>query len=148
MRTLFRSVRSLVVTTLVGGVVVGLCLAALAPGVVEVVTAHHYTADTVTNLSALDQRTTVFDSAGNVMGYLGLQNREVVSYTQIPIQVVDAVIATEDRTFWTNDGIDLGAVFRAFVANVMSGRIEQGGSTITQQLVKNRILTPKRDVNR
>ena len=62
--------------------------------------------------------------------------------------MINAVIATEDRTFWTNDGIDLGAVFRAFLTNVTSGRIEQGGSTITQQLVKNRILTPKRDVNR
>ena len=62
--------------------------------------------------------------------------------------MVNAVIATEDRSFWTNDGIDLGAVFRAFLTNVMSGRIEQGGSTITQQLVKNRILTAKRDVNR
>ena len=60
----------------------------------------------------------------------------------------NAVIATEDRSFWTNDGIDLGAVFRAFLTNVTSGKIEQGGSTITQQLVKNRILTSKRDVNR
>ncbi len=60
----------------------------------------------------------------------------------------DAVIATEDRSFWTNDGIDLGGVFRAFLTNVTSGKIEQGGSTITQQLVKNRILTSKRDVNR
>ena len=58
------------------------------------------------------------------------------------------MIATEDRTFWTNDGIDLGGVFRAFLTNVTSGEIEQGGSTITQQLVKNRILTSKRDVNR
>ena len=62
--------------------------------------------------------------------------------------VQDAVIATEDRSFWTNDGIDLGGVFRAFLTNVTSGQIEQGGSTITQQLVKNRILTSKRDVNR
>ena len=62
--------------------------------------------------------------------------------------MIDAVIATEDRSFWTNDGIDLGAVFRAFLTNVTSGRIEQGGSTITQQLVKNRLLTSKRDVNR
>ena len=62
--------------------------------------------------------------------------------------MINAVIATEDRSFWSNDGIDLGAVFRAFLANVTSGRIEQGGSTITQQLVKNRLLTSKRDVNR
>ena len=80
---------------------------------------------------------------------LGLEDREpVTSIEEVPQPVSDAVIATEDQSFWTNDGIDLGAVFRAFLTNVMSGEIEQGGSTITQQLVKNRILTPKRDVNR
>ena len=68
--------------------------------------------------------------------------------TDVPLSLQNAVIATEDRTFWTNDGIDLGAVFRAFLTNVVSGEISQGGSTITQQLVKNRILTPKRDVHR
>ena len=71
-----------------------------------------------------------------------------MNINEVPDRVVNAVIATEDRTFWTNDGIDLGAVFRAFLKNVTSGQIEQGGSTITQQLVKNRILTRKRTVNR
>ncbi len=73
---------------------------------------------------------------------------QIQSISEVPKLVQNAVIATEDRSFWTNDGIDLGAVFRAFLTNVTSGKIQQGGSTITQQLVKNRILTPKRDVNR
>ena len=66
----------------------------------------------------------------------------------VPPRLVNAVIATEDRSFWTNDGIDIGGVFRAFVTNVVSGDIVQGGSTITQQLVKKRILSDKRDVHR
>ena len=83
-----------------------------------------------------------------MLGTLGTQFRDPVSLDQVPQNLINAVIATEDRTFWTNDGIDLGAVFRAFLKNVTSGQIEQGGSTITQQLVKNRILTNKRTVNR
>ena len=87
------------------------------------------------------------------MDELGLQDRQNVTYSELAgsqggQRVINAVISTEDQTFWTNDGIDLGAVFRAFVTNVTSGGIEQGGSTITQQLVKNRILSPARDVNR
>ena len=79
---------------------------------------------------------------------LGLQNREAVPLTRCPQILVNAVIATEDKTFWKNDGIDLASVFRAALKNFTSGKIEQGGSTITQQLVKNRILSSKRDLNR
>ena len=77
------------------------------------------------------------------MATLGLEARDpITDIDEVPKPVIDAVIATEDRSFWTNDGIDLGAVFRAFLTNVTSGRIEQGGSTITQQLVKNRSSRP------
>src|SRR5262249_32108705 len=109
----------------------------------------HYTADSVTKLSALAERTTVYwDDGTTPIGYLGLLDRRPVTLDQVPKMVINAVIATEDRTFWTNPGVDLGGVFRAFLTNLTSGKVEQGGSTITQQLVKNRILTPKRDVNR
>ena len=66
----------------------------------------------------------------------------------VPKVLINAVVATEDKTFWHNDGIDIASVFRAALKNFTSGKIEQGGSTITQQLVKNRILTSKRDLNR
>ena len=136
-------------TIIVGGIAVGACLAALIPGTVEVVTAHHYTTKGVANLSALAEPSTIYWNDGTTsMGTLGTQFRDPVSLDQVPKLVQNAVIATEDRTFWTNDGIDLGGVFRAFLKNVTSGQIEQGGSTITQQLVKNRILSSKRTVNR
>jgi penicillin-binding protein 1A len=136
-------------TIIVGGIAVGACLAALIPGTVEVVTAHHYTTKAVADLSALAEPSTIYWNDGtSSLGTLGAQFRDPVQIDQVPNRVINAVIATEDRTFWTNDGIDLGAVFRAFLKNVTSGQIEQGGSTITQQLVKNRILTSKRTVNR
>jgi membrane peptidoglycan carboxypeptidase len=150
MRTLSRSLITVVVAIVIGGVAVGACLAALIPGSVEVATAHHYTAPQVKELKALAQPSQIYWADGTQMGApIGIQNRQnITSIDEVPKIVQDAVIATEDRSFWTNDGIDLGAVFRAFLTNITSGKIEQGGSTITQQLVKNRILTSKRDVNR
>jgi membrane peptidoglycan carboxypeptidase len=148
MGTFSRSFRTLLVTIVAGGVAVGVCLAALIPGTVELATAHHYTADSVVNLRRLAQQSTVYAADGTKMADLGVQQREVVTFDEIPKSLIKAVIAIEDQSFWENDGIDLGAVARAFVTNLTSGEIEQGGSTITQQLVKNRVLTPKRDVNR
>jgi penicillin-binding protein 1A len=149
MRNAGRLALTFVATLVIGGIAVGACLAALVPGTVEIATAHRYTVDEVKELRGLSQPTTVYWADGSEMDSLGLEDREPIrSIVEVPKRLQDAIIATEDRTFWTNDGIDLGAVFRAFLTNVTSGEIEQGGSTITQQLVKNRLLTPKRDVNR
>jgi len=149
MRPLSRSLLTVVAAIVVGGLAVGACLAALIPGTVEVATAHHYTAEQVGDLKALAEPSTIYWADGSSMGTFGLEARDpITSLSEVPKIVQDAVIATEDRSFWSNDGIDLGGVFRAFLTNVTSGKIEQGGSTITQQLVKNRILSSKRDVNR
>jgi membrane peptidoglycan carboxypeptidase len=146
----FRQFSTVMVTVVIGGIVVGACLAAMIPGTVEIATAHHYTAKQVGELSALAEPSTIYFADGTTqMATLGLQARSLIrNIDEVPKPVVNAVIATEDRSFWTNDGIDLGAITRAFLANITSGKVEQGGSTITQQLVKNRLLTSKRDVNR
>jgi penicillin-binding protein 1A len=148
MQTLWRSFRGFIITVVLGGIAVGACLAALIPGASTLWNGNAYTTPAVSNLRKLDQRSTVYDAAGNQIGVLGLQNREAVPLSAVPQNVVNAVVATEDKTFWKNDGIDLAAVFRAALKNFTSGKIEQGGSTITQQLVKNRILSNKRDLNR
>jgi penicillin-binding protein 1A len=124
------------------------CLAALVPGLVTLAGSNDFNRDKLANLRGLAQRSTIFDAAGNVMGVLGTQDREDVTLDQVPTIVQDAVISVEDRTFWDNDGVDLNAVVRAALKNATSGEIEQGGSTITQQLIKKRLLTDKRDVNR
>jgi len=148
MQRFSRALGGLLLTIVVGGVVLGVCLAALIPSLGILVGATKYTTDLVTDLRDLSERSTVYDSAGNPIGVLGLENRQNVSLDEVPQVIIDAVVATEDKTFWENDGVDLPAVARAALKNLTSGEIQQGGSTISQQLVKNRILSPKRDLNR
>lgn len=148
MQRFSRALAGLLFTIVVGGIVIGVCLAALLPGLGIITSAADYEVELVTELSDLSERSTVYDSQGNEMGVLGLENRENISLDQVPQVLIDAVVATEDKTFWENDGVDLPSVARAALKNLTAGEIEQGGSTISQQLVKNRILSPKRDLNR
>src|SRR5215211_4101018 len=131
----------------VSGLTLGVCLAALVPGARQIALAHHYTTS-VKSLGELSQPTTVYDASGVQIGKLGVHDREPVELDAVPQILIDAVIATEDKTFWKNPGIDVNGVSRAFVENLTEGKISQGGSTITQQLVKNRILGNKRDLQR
>jgi penicillin-binding protein 1A len=105
--------------------------------------------DTLGPLRALRQRSTIVARDGTTpVGVLGTQDRQDVSLDQVPRVVIDAVVDTEDATFWTNPGVDLAAMARSLLTNLASGRVEEGGSTITQQLVKNRLLDDRRDVHR
>jgi penicillin-binding protein 1B len=70
--------------------------------------------------------------------------RQVIPLTELPPHLVDAVIAVEDQRFYDHPGIDPLRIAGALVANLRAGRIAQGGSTITQQLVKNFYLSPER----
>lgn len=67
---------------------------------------------------------------------------------RLPDHVWKAVLAAEDGRFFDHVGVDSRSVARALLANFKAGKIEQGGSTITQQLIKNRDLSPKRSVGR
>lgn len=67
----------------------------------------------------------------------GEQNRELVSYEQIPRNLIDAVIAIEDERYYQHEGVDFEGIIRAFIINIMSGEIEQGATTLTQGYVKN-----------
>jgi penicillin-binding protein 1A len=78
----------------------------------------------------------------------GEENREVVPFEAIPKVLQDAVVAIEDQRFWIHNGVDLRAVARAAVSNAEEGRVAEGGSTITQQYVKNELLGAERDVRR
>ncbi len=83
------------------------------------------------------------------MDRLGDLDRTPVDLNEVPKTLISAVVATEDHTFFDNPGVDVRSSFRAFLSNVGSGGIGQGGSTITQQLIKNRYFTnPKRDLDR
>jgi penicillin-binding protein 1B len=72
------------------------------------------------------------------------QLRHPVPLAAVPRHLVEAVLAAEDHRFYEHPGVDLRAVGRAVWVNLRRGELAQGGSTLTQQLVKNLVLTPKR----
>ena len=74
--------------------------------------------------------------------------REVLSFGEIPEVMVRAILAIEDRRFFDHSGVDLGGLTRALLRNVGDERLGHGGSTITQQLVKNTYLSPEKTVRR
>jgi len=99
---------------------------------------------TLTSLD-FDQPTVIYDRTGKVeLARFERENRRVVSYDEVPKLVLDTTTAAEDRTFWQNDGFDLGAIVAAAYQNATGegGQIERGASTITQQLVRARLLPP------
>jgi membrane peptidoglycan carboxypeptidase len=93
-------------------------------------------------LAELDfaQPTVLYDRAGSVeLGRFQAERRTVVEFDEVPRLVLDATTTAEDRTFWDNLGVDLQAVMAALAESAAGGR-ERGASTITQQLVRARLL--------
>ncbi len=76
------------------------------------------------------------------------EDRIFVSLDQVPEQLVTTLVEIEDRSYFEHFGINPVAIVRAFVKNTMAGRVVEGGSTITQQLVKNYFLTNERSYSR
>ena len=74
--------------------------------------------------------------------------RELLSYDEIPPVMVHAILAIEDRRFFEHSGVDLKGLSRALLRNAVDEQLGQGGSTITQQLVKNTYLSPERTLQR
>lgn len=77
-----------------------------------------------------------------------LDKQAVVPLAQVPLVFQQALIAVEDNRFYQHFGIDIEAVFRAMLVNIQSGELKEGGSTITQQLVKNLLLSQDRTWSR
>ncbi|PID66215.1 MAG: penicillin-binding protein 1B [Gammaproteobacteria bacterium] len=76
------------------------------------------------------------------------QDRVLIGLKETPTILVDTIIATEDRRFYSHPGIDPKGLLRATVQIIKDGRVSQGGSTLTQQFVKNHYLTKKRTISR
>ena len=95
--------------------------------------------------------TRVYAGDGTLIGEFSDERRIYVSFDQIPTPVVQAFLAAEDRNFFQHGGIDVGGIGRAVfknLFNVVSGRRLEGGSTITQQVAKNVLLTNETSLNR
>jgi penicillin-binding protein 1A len=95
-----------------------------------------------------DQTTVLLAADGSQLARLhGAQDRTAVTLDKVPRTLRDAVVATEDRRFYEHDGVDLVGMLRALVSDVTGGGM-QGGSTITQQYVKNAYLTSEKTLDR
>ncbi len=96
----------------------------------------------------LQPNTTLLDMNGEVIGHRGPYLGRPLKLSEMPRQLPDAFLAIEDERFYEHAGIDRKAIVRAFFANSKSGRKSQGGSTLTQQLVKTMVLTPEKTYRR
>lgn len=100
-------------------------------------------------IGELSRTTIVYAADGSVLAeWFVDEDRVEVELAQVPADCINAVVAIEDERFFNHAGVDLRAVARALVRNLEAGEIEQGGSTITQQYVKNAILTPEVTLDR
>jgi penicillin-binding protein 1A len=118
--------------------------------VVGVAKAYMETAPTL-DLAAIDdqaQTSFIYDASGNLItDYKGTENRIMVSIDTMPINLQHAFVAVEDARFYTHNGIDVKRIAGAFIANFVTGS-QQGGSTITQQLIKNTLLSSEQSYKR
>lgn len=109
----------------------------------------------IPDLSSFEERrvlqsTKIYDRTGEVMLYDLHQDvrRTVVPFDQISQNVKNATVAIEDDQFYNHLGIDVKAIIRAAVSNVQEGELGQGGSTITQQVIKNSVLQREKTFTR
>src|SRR4051794_22099104 len=124
-------------------------LAAFAIAVVLAGIAYAATAIPNPNNFATAQATTIYYKDGKtVMARFGNTSRIDVPLSQVPVPVRQAVLAAEDRNFYSEPGISPTGIMRAVWVDLRGGDIKQGGSTITQQYVKNAYLTQQRTFTR
>ncbi len=136
-RRFLRPVAAALALTLLAGALAGLPAAAMLGGSVKAASAG---LPDLANLRPLSQpeRTQVYDRGGHLIEVLhDEQDRIVVPLASMPQVLRDAVLAAEDERFYEHHGIDDRGILRALLANVLQGQTVQGGSTITQQLVRN-----------
>ena len=144
-------VLSVAATTIRLSFVLALCVAlALLGAVVGIAKAFVDTAPTLdlAALDAQDKTSFIYDSQGNLItDYKGTEDRIMVSIDEIPEMLQNAFIAVEDARFYEHNGVDVKRIVGALVANFPSGST-QGGSTITQQLIKQTVLSSEQSYKR
>jgi penicillin-binding protein 1A len=105
--------------------------------------------EALAHAKAQAQSSKIFAADGTLLKTLHAEeNRENVALAVVPMHVREAVIAIEDERFYKHSGVDARAILRAFIVNKSSGRVVEGGSTITQQYIKNALVTSERTLRR
>ena len=101
------------------------------------------------NFTSLGQTSRIYAADGSLLAEIyGTENRTIVPLDSIPLHLQQATIAIEDERYYEHDGVDYEAIGRAAVTDVSQGRLAEGGSTITQQLVKKVYVTDERSFTR
>ena len=136
---LFAAVVGVVLLSLAGA---GLALARLSIPLAESIARR---ADRLALLAQVnassDTRSKIYSADGHLLAILhGAEDREPIALVRLPTYVAQAVVAIEDKRFYSHDGVDFTALGRAFIVNATGGEFEQGGGTITMQLARNSYL--------
>ncbi|HEX4639307.1 MAG TPA: PBP1A family penicillin-binding protein [Chthoniobacterales bacterium] len=88
-------------------------------------------------LEQMESASVIVDRNQKIFGQIYVENRETIPYEQLPLDLVNAIVAVEDAKFYQHHGYALSGILRATIKNLTSGRVRQGASTITQQLARN-----------
>ncbi|MEH7107534.1 transglycosylase domain-containing protein [Bacillus sp. JJ1764] len=96
----------------------------------------------------LSQPTVIYDKDGQKATNVATNRTQGIKIEELPKYVPNAVVAIEDERFYDHNGFDVKGIARAFFSNLFAGRITGGGSTLTQQLTKNALLSPERTYKR
>lgn len=93
--------------------------------------------------------TRIYDKNGEkIANIFYKRHRYYASFDEIPPRIIEALLAIEDTTFFEHRGVNPDAIFRAIIKDIKAGKMVEGASTITQQLVKNRLLTREKKLSR
>ena len=135
----FPWLRSALVVMITGTLVLGGYLVSVARDLPD--TSGLTAVEPAASITYLDHRDRLIARRGSAQGH-------EVNIEDLPPYLIDAVLAVEDRRFYSHPGIDVIGLSRAMLANIRAGHVVQGGSTLTQQLAKNLFLSPERTLRR
>jgi len=138
---LYRLTKAIIVLVLAGGLVLA-AIFMYAYNQVEL------EADALINYTP-EVSSEILDRHGNRLAYVfKKRHRLYANYDEIPGYMIEALVAVEDTKFFEHNGINIDAIIRALLKDIKAGRFVEGGSTLTQQLVKNKLLTRKKTLMR
>ena len=137
-----KAIRNLLLITILSGIVSGIsagCFFALTSDLPQIQSLENFKPFATTR---------IYSSQGDLIGELYTQKRTPVSLSEIPKNLITALITTEDRRFYEHSGLAIKGILRAILQNIRTGRYAQGASTLTQQLAKTLFLTPRKTFHR